>query len=389
MADSITISKNNPIYPEYLNFSFLREKGISHIEELSGKVWTDYNLHDPGITLLELLCYALTDLGFRNNFEIKDILTQDSANKKEDNFFTAAEILSCNPLTLLDYRKLLIDINGVKNAWLLPADSAEIDVYVNAAESKLQYEKTDSDKGDACQKLQILGLYDVYLELESIRPDDLEKDACGNDYLPVSRILKEAKSVLHQHRNIGEDFLNIRIIKDEQIGVCSDIELQANADPEEVLVEIYSSIQAFLSPSITFYTLQEMLDKGKTMDEIFEGRPLLRDDQGIIHSHGFIDTEELEAIEWKSHIHVSDLYQVVMDVPGVKAIKKLSLSSFIEGNLQINGQEWILKLSDLYRPVFSPEYSSFNFFKGLLPFRANEKGSAGILSGSIESLQQS
>lgn len=368
MADPITISKNNPHYPEYLNFARLRDEGISHIEALSGKVWTDYNLHDPGITVLELLCYALTDLGFRTNFEIKDILTADpQTGREEDNFFTAAEILSCNPLTLLDYRKLLIDIEGVKNAWLLPADKAEMEIYVNAQQSKLQFEPLTPTNPQADPKLTLKGLYNVYLELENIRPSDLTKDACGNEYLPVSRILTQAKRALHQHRNLGEDFLNIRILQDEQIGVCADLELDAHADPNEVLVEVYNNIQTFLSPSLTFYTLQEMLDKGKSMDEIFEGRPLLP------HSHGFIDTDELADLEWKNEIHASDVYRVIMAVPGVRAIKKLSLSSFIEGNPQLAGQQWTLPLTELYRPVFSPKYSRFNFFKGMLPFRANEK----------------
>ena len=41
----------------------LREMGIEEIQKLSGKIWTDFNLHDPGVTILEQLCYALTDLG--------------------------------------------------------------------------------------------------------------------------------------------------------------------------------------------------------------------------------------------------------------------------------------------------------------------------------------
>ena len=36
--------------PEEVLFESLRREGISLIEDLCGKVWTDYNLHDPGIT---------------------------------------------------------------------------------------------------------------------------------------------------------------------------------------------------------------------------------------------------------------------------------------------------------------------------------------------------
>ena len=37
-------------------------------QKFSGEKWTDYNYHDPGITLLEQICYAITDLGYKSNF---------------------------------------------------------------------------------------------------------------------------------------------------------------------------------------------------------------------------------------------------------------------------------------------------------------------------------
>ncbi len=40
-------------FPGYIDFATLRREGIDHIAAFSGKVWTDHNLHDPGITILE------------------------------------------------------------------------------------------------------------------------------------------------------------------------------------------------------------------------------------------------------------------------------------------------------------------------------------------------
>ena len=45
------------------DYDFLRNEGIEYIKQMAGNVWTDHNLHDPGITFLEVLCYAITDLG--------------------------------------------------------------------------------------------------------------------------------------------------------------------------------------------------------------------------------------------------------------------------------------------------------------------------------------
>ena len=104
---------------ESKNFDFLREEGIAYLQEVVGKIWTDYNTHDPGVTILEQICYALTDVAFRANLDIKDILAvneNDDTTKELNNFFTAREILTNAPFTLNDYRKLLIDLEGIKNA---------------------------------------------------------------------------------------------------------------------------------------------------------------------------------------------------------------------------------------------------------------------------------
>ena len=50
----------------------LRAEGLSHIQSLSHSLWTDYNAHDPGITTLEALCYAITELGYRSGFDMQD-----------------------------------------------------------------------------------------------------------------------------------------------------------------------------------------------------------------------------------------------------------------------------------------------------------------------------
>jgi hypothetical protein len=72
-----TISKHNAGFPDYLDFDRLRREGIDYLGRLSGKLWTDHNVHDPGITILEMLCYALLDLGYRTNLPVADILSPD------------------------------------------------------------------------------------------------------------------------------------------------------------------------------------------------------------------------------------------------------------------------------------------------------------------------
>src|SRR5438046_2562835 len=120
MADIIQdkkfISKLNSGFPFYLDWEKLRTEGRDYIGKLAGKIWTDHNVHDPGITILEILCYAIMDLGYRTNLPVADILARNPDDQsKENNFFTASEILGCNPVTITDFRKMLIDIDGVRN----------------------------------------------------------------------------------------------------------------------------------------------------------------------------------------------------------------------------------------------------------------------------------
>jgi len=146
------------------DYSFLRRKGLEHIEKLSSAIWTDYNIHDPGITILEMLCYAITDISYRTSFDIKDLLTtpKDQGGIKE--LYTARQILSCNPVTVNDLRKVLVDVEGIRNAWIKIAEKQEQDLYINCKKSLLTFEKKSGYR-----ELKMDGLYDIVLELD----DDL------------------------------------------------------------------------------------------------------------------------------------------------------------------------------------------------------------------------
>jgi hypothetical protein len=177
MAKSITIEKNK-FLPDSSNYGLLRQKGMEYIEKLGSKLWTDYNVHDPGITILEALAYALTDLGLRTSLDIKDLLalplpeTADADGQypadKRQALYTARNILTVNPWTNADFRKLLINIDGIKNGWLHCKKCAcdDIYLYANCAKSILQYTTTG-------HQVIIRGLYDVLLEFE-------EEEKSGN-----------------------------------------------------------------------------------------------------------------------------------------------------------------------------------------------------------------
>lgn len=68
---TVTIPKN-PVLRPAQDYYQLRREGIGYIEQMGSSQWTDYNTHDPGITILEALCYAITDLAYRTGRDIKE-----------------------------------------------------------------------------------------------------------------------------------------------------------------------------------------------------------------------------------------------------------------------------------------------------------------------------
>lgn len=175
MSQEPFVIPKHPVLKPAEDYYRLRREGIGFIEQMGSRHWTDYNQHDPGITILEALCYAITDLAYRIGWNIKDILapvavSPDPSQPFPDQaFFTARNILTINPCTPDDFRRLLIDRNAVRNAWVFcKACACDLQYYAWCEENKVML-------GDAKptnqllfpQLIKPLGLYEVLLELES------------------------------------------------------------------------------------------------------------------------------------------------------------------------------------------------------------------------------
>ncbi|SIO07583.1 hypothetical protein [Algoriphagus halophilus] len=173
MEKSITISKAKPT-SNSMDYELLRTEAIGYIQRIGGKIWTDFNSHDPGVTILEVLCFAITDLGYRSNFPIEDLLAEENGSLKNQ-FFTPSQILPSTPVTINDYRKLLMDVEvvdvedsdcpraGIKNAWIILRETNEIEIFPDRKEKSLAYQPFPSSE----KALQLGILYDVLLEFDT------------------------------------------------------------------------------------------------------------------------------------------------------------------------------------------------------------------------------
>lgn len=511
------------------DFYRLRREGIGFIEQMGSKGWTDYNTHDPGITTLEALCYAITDLAYRIGWDIKDILSPETASPDPHQpypnqaFFSAREILTVNPTTPDDLRRLLIDLEKVRNAWVLCKECAcDVRYYAWCDKDKqllLSYEKS-ADVSLAPQEVWPRGLYEALLELEvdpelgdlndrkiegkyvfhdtsgahtiimelrfpdfSLSDRDqwrlfLDSDEAfatetsfsltlvrlgaiktydvfseipsesGRDtyirnhwrklyYLSfeieivasgkkihienvslrlfsdvagktatTARGLKDlfedkrtggfiqryrekakqaltavesAKTALQAHRNLDEDYCTVKVVGVEEIAVCADVEVKPDADIERVQARIWFEIEQYFNPSIRFHALQELLEAGEPVEEIFNGPAL---------ASGFIKADDLEAASLKTVLPVSDLINRLMDIDGVIAVNQLLLTKYDAEGIAVKGAadptwvdgkpvfdtnkssaSWLMFISNRHQPRFYLNLSRFLFYKNGLPFQ--------------------
>ncbi|MEB3302476.1 MAG: hypothetical protein VKN56_10965, partial [Cyanobacteriota bacterium] len=86
-----------------LNYAGLRAEALELLGRLCGDQWSDFNSHDPGITILEQLCFALTELAYRSQWSMEDLLASAGADWQP----AAAEILNGDPVTPDDLVALL------------------------------------------------------------------------------------------------------------------------------------------------------------------------------------------------------------------------------------------------------------------------------------------
>ncbi len=317
------IDSKQPI-PEAMDFKFLRNEGIRRIQELTGSFWTDYNLHDPGVTILEQICYGITDLAYRTSIDIEQHLFSGKGAKLP--FFVPEDTLTISALTIEDYRKIFIDsIPQIKNIWFEPVKQFECGFN---------------------------GLYRVLVDITEI-------GAGGQS--SKTEIIDEIRALFSRTRNLGEDIYEIKILEELPISVHADIETDGIHELEMILAQVYFKIEQLLAPEIKFYSLNELKNKGFAYEQIFNG-PRLK--------HGFILTKDL--IPQQTTIVISDIVRNIIQIEGVVSVKQLYLEvSGQEHHAQFNIPEGKIPriiTSDLLSGTGNLK-SEINFFKGSLEYK--------------------
>lgn len=291
--------------PEF-SFEDLREQGIALAQMLSGRQWTDFNHHDPGVTLLEALCYALTENVFAAEAPVADILTRRDGqiHYHRNGMQDAEDILPCRPTTEADLLRWLYDrVPTVRNLRL----------------------EMQQDAGHNPNGLWKLAL----------------RESSG---LSLGSVRAEVRRAYWAVRNLGEDLAGPpHLLEHRWCRLRLNLAVDGMRSVADILTEVLRLSADFINAAPQRCRLaerSEVVASGSQADpsSVYEG-PVLR--------HGWVASSDLEA-DPSNRLHFSDLAHRLKDIVGVAGIGFISLEAdgleAEDGSLQWYGDDWALEL---------------------------------------------
>ncbi len=257
-------------------FKDLYDEGIALIQRYSGGIWTDYNHHDPGVTILEYAVYALMDLSYRTNLPVEDLffLGVDEFDSARNNLLPSPEdVFHSDPYTMSDYRRMVIDrVRMVKNVWVNPV--------------------RDDASG-------YKGLFEILVQS---REDLGEEDR--------KRLSEEVSSLFLKHRNLGCDLARLVLLEAVPLTIAGTIHIDVDAIGEYVMSKVYAELDNYINPEVRFHDPYELISEGHPTHEVFSGpRPV----------HGLILKNQLKPKS--DSVFVSRMRDIISRIPGVKAVE--------------------------------------------------------------------
>jgi hypothetical protein len=264
--------------PDGLDFNGLRDEGIRLIQQASGEVWTDFNLHDPGVTILEQLCYGLTDLAYRAGFPIPDYLASPKGDIDYRRLGLARPdtAYSSRPVSDDDLRRVLLaSIPNLDNVWISRAGG-------------------------------LGGLCHLHL-LVAERVKGLETPAGRRAYTDI------AHKVYAANRNLCEDLAEVHLVERSPYSLRGEVEIRGDRTPAAILADIHFACAQYLNPPIPIRAYEELHRAGKSLPELFTG-PFTR--------QGYIDPCDLHP--WRGRFSMQELTGVINGIEGVKGIRRLT-----------------------------------------------------------------
>ncbi|MBC8944766.1 hypothetical protein [Xenorhabdus indica] len=332
-----------------IHFDPLLEQAHQVVEQQAGKLWSDTEEHDPGITFLEGLSYGVSDLSYRHTLPLTDLLTPLlNEQKQQDGIFPAEfgphNTLTCGPITTDDYRKALLDLHSrdwtkseqegdflFRNVQLVREPTTQRYTYWYDA-SKREYSFVERKEA---KKFTLRGNYCLYLEPTRYSQENL------------ATATQQLTDFLTKNRNIGEWVSQIIWTNPVDFPLLLDIELDDDVKVQDIPVifaAVYSTAEQYLMPGAQRFSTETLQDAGMSNGEIFEGPRL---------EHGWIP--ELPAARdytKRLTLNLSRLVNKLLKIKGIQNVIRLRLDDSFNKTLiePIKGDSWSWSIKEGYYP---------------------------------------
>ncbi|PXX59076.1 hypothetical protein SAMN05660489_04872 [Pseudomonas sp. LAMO17WK12:I10] len=329
------MSKNDALFPivkNYIEFESLLVQAMRAIEAYSSTSWSNTDEHDPGITLLQALCYNTSDVAYRTSLPLTDLLTPAPQDQKDDGGIFPTEFgpqraLTCGPVSVDDYRRALLDLTWADgagayfcfdNVYLVrEPEEARYHYWYNVDQRVYSFVEPEED--DSIE-MSLLG--NCFLYLQATRESEMNKQ-------PAQAVLD---AYLRDHRNLGEAISRIIWLVPKDVMVKMEIELQDNVDASTsfaaILADIYTVTNRYITPPVNRYSTQELQDQGFNNEQIYQGPYLL---------NGWIP-QLPPALDYEqpATVNLARLVNGLLAIDGVKNIRTLGT----EQSTTDNPWEW-------------------------------------------------
>lgn len=215
LPPSITLDPNP--HPA-LSYAGLRSEALETLGRLCGEQWSDFNSHDPGITILEQLCFALTELAYRAQWPIADRLAGSGSSWQPG----PAAILAGDPVTHDDLIAWLGAV-GVSSPLVQPLQQPVLPLYFRRHEvgGSGDLELVPSDIALSQTGVVPMGVVQVSIDMSS----DIQAIALA----------------LHGVRLLGRDF-ELRQLQPSLVSVKASLEVEPSGPPDGLMTAIHACL---------------------------------------------------------------------------------------------------------------------------------------------------
>ncbi|WP_018015992.1 hypothetical protein [Teredinibacter turnerae] len=204
------------------DFEQLRKAMVEAVQKLAASCWTDYNLHDPGITILESLCYALTDINHRTDYAIENLLANanQELSLRQHGLSAPGDAFQMRPLTTTEMADYLC--RKIPELAAVSIQETKVRTKASAVVSTLPW------------------LHKIYITAW----------ASSNSSKQMQELKAKVITQYHRVRNLGNALNDVVLTKRVNVALSGDIylneEVGESGKVEQAMAAMYFCVQRYL-----------------------------------------------------------------------------------------------------------------------------------------------